>query len=105
VAVAARQRHARLREPKLGPDDVNDTLVQAIQAEELDAELLDVSLQRLGQFFRFLVKKRPLAQIGRHNVIDRGKRPVAEGHVHARFPQHVESRRGGDLVNQMETDE
>ena len=54
MAVAACQRHPRLGQAELRPDDVHDPLVHAVQAEKLDAELLDVSLQRLGKLFRFL---------------------------------------------------
>jgi hypothetical protein len=37
--------------------------------------------------------------------LSRPKKSIPKRHVHALFPQHVESGSGGDLVNQMKADE
>ena len=42
VAVAAYDRHARLREPELRPDHVDDSLLARAEIEQLDAELLQL---------------------------------------------------------------
>ena len=47
VAVAADDRHARLGDAELGPDDVDDALVLGAQRVDRDAELLAVALERL----------------------------------------------------------
>ena len=47
VAVAADDRHARLGEAELGPDDVHDALVLGAQRVDRDAELRAVALERL----------------------------------------------------------
>ena len=98
------KRHARLGKSQLRADDMDDALVHAVEAEKFDAELCDVSFQRLSEIFRLFVEKRPLAHVGGNDMVDGGKRAIAKRHVHAVFSQHVERRRRGDLVNQMQPD-
>ena len=105
VAVAASERHARLGKPELRSDDVDDALVHAVQAEKLHAELCDVFFERLSQLFGFLIEKRPLAKIRRHDVIDRREGTIAKRDIHAVFAQHIERRRGGYFMNEMQSDE
>ncbi len=99
MAVAACERHARLGESQLRADNMDDALVHAVQAEEFHAELRDVSFQRLGEIFRLFVEKRPLAHVGGNDMVNGRKRAIAKRHIHAVFPQHIERRRGGDLMN------
>jgi hypothetical protein len=47
VAVAAHDRHARLGEPHLGADHVDDALAGVTHGEQADAELLAVAAQHL----------------------------------------------------------
>ena len=105
VAVAARDGHARLREPELGSDHVHDALVDAVEAVEGNAELAAVALERRHHFFGEHVQKRPALIECRHDVVDRRKRAVRVGHCAAAHPQHIEGLRAGDLVNQMQPDE
>src|SRR4029077_7468151 len=46
VAVAAGDRHPGLRQAELGADHVHDALMAGVGAEELDAELAAVALDR-----------------------------------------------------------
>ena len=86
MAVAAGERHARLRQTQLRSDDMDDALVHAVEAEKFDAELCDVSFQRLGEIFGLLILERPLAHVGGHDVIDGRKGTIAKCHVHTLFP-------------------
>jgi hypothetical protein len=76
MAVAARDRHPRLRQAQLGADDVHDALVLAARrtrSVELDAEFAAVALEHARHFLGSEVDERPLLDAGRHDVIDRGK--------------------------------
>ena len=79
VAVAAGDRHARLREPELRPDDVDDALVRAADVVERDAVLAAVPLERRQHLLGHRVEERPLAIGRRDDVVDRGERAVREG--------------------------
>ena len=52
VAVAADDRHARLRAAQLGADDVHDALLRVVQVVEADAELAAVLAQRVDLLLR-----------------------------------------------------
>src|SRR5688500_3619202 len=105
MTIAASERHARLGQPELWTDNMHDALVDAVQTEKLHPELLDVSLQRPGEILRFLVEKWPLAQVRRHDVIDSRERSVAERDIQPVFTQPVEGGRGGNLVNEVKSNE
>src|SRR5439155_24744789 len=51
VAVAARDRHARLRQSELGTDDVNDPLLVGPRCVQLNPELAAVALENAGHLF------------------------------------------------------
>ena len=99
VAVAASERHARLGQTQLRPDNVDDALVHAVQAKKFHAELCDVFLERLSQLLGLWIEKRSLAKIRRHDVVDGREGAFTKRHIHAFFAQHVERRRGRDLMN------
>ncbi len=108
VAVAAGDRHARLRQPELGPDDVDDALVLGAVAAgrpQLDAELPAVALERRRHLLGGEIDERPRLRAGRHDVIDRRERPLGIGDAPAVLAQHVERLRARDLVNEVQADE
>ena len=104
VAVAADDRHARLGEPELGADDVDDALAGAAQREERDAELGAVALERLDLGGRERVGDAGLAADGGDVVVDRGERQVGPAHVAAGQAQAVEGLRRGHLVHEVQVD-
>ena len=78
VAVAARDRHARLRQPELRADDVDDALLVAIGRLKTDAEVAAVAFERRGHFLGHDVEERALLRTRRHDVIDRGDRALGK---------------------------
>ena len=63
VAVAAHDRHARLGQPELGPDDVHDATMRRAHPVQRNAELPAIVLEILNL-------------LGRHFVEDRQRRSV-----------------------------
>ena len=84
VAVAARDRHARLRQAELGADHVHDALALAAEAEERDAVLAAVALERRHHLLGQRVEERPRAGRGRHDVIDGREGALGERDARAR---------------------
>ena len=76
VAVAADDRHARLGEALLRPDDVDDALVRVAHRVERDAELGAVGVERLELASRDLVLDRLVDVLGRHVVVRRREREI-----------------------------
>ena len=105
VAVAARDRHPRLRQPQLRPDDVHDALPVAVEIPQRDAELRAVPLERRQHRLGQRVLERPRLVEGRDDVVGRRERPVRERHREAPRPEHVERLRRRHLVDQMQPDE
>jgi len=101
MTIAAGERHSRLGQAQLRPDDVDNALVLVVQMEKLYAKLLNVSLQGLMQLLGFGIKKRPGTNISRHDVIDRRKSPLRKRDVHALLAQHIEGWRRGNFVNEV----
>ena len=86
VAVAAGDRHPRLRQPELRPDDVDDALRAAVEIEQRDAVLAAVALERRQHVLRHHVEERPPLIARRHDVIDRRDRARRIPHRPARAP-------------------
>ena len=105
MAVAAGDRHARLREPELGADHVDDALVGVADVVERDAVLDAVALERAHHLLGHHVEKRPLPLARRHDVVDRRERALRKGDLPAPCVEHVERLRAGDLVHQVQADE
>ena len=105
MAVAARDRHPRLREPELWTDDVHDALLHRVGEVQLDAEFFAVALERHRHFFRHHVQKRTALRAGGHDVIDRRDCALGKCYFPSVLPHHVERLRAGDFVNQVQTDE
>ena len=78
VAVAARDGHARLGQPELRPDDVDDALVAAVGRRRADAELAAVALERRPSSLPPSRRRTAGAAIGRHDVVDGGERALGE---------------------------
>src|SRR6516164_11177876 len=71
VAVAADDRHARLAQTLLGPDDVDDALVKAGDRKVRDPEFLDVALEHVDLKLRLGIGDSRGAgrPIGRRDVV------------------------------------
>jgi hypothetical protein len=93
MAVAAGDRHARLRQPELGPDDVDDPLPAVVEPRQPDPEVPAVALERGDHVLGQHVEEGARLLTGRHDVVDRGKRPVGARHRPAARPQGVERLR------------
>ena len=105
VAVAARDGHARLREPQLRPDDVDDALVRRCRGRRAECRTRGSSARAPSSSLRQHVGKRPPLVERRHDVVDGRERPLGNATAPAALAQHVEGLRAGDLVNQMQADE
>ncbi len=104
VGVAADDGHARLREPELRPDDVDDAAGRRALAVERDPELAAVRLD-LGELLAGQLVH------DRKGRVERGDRMVGRGYGLARLadlesalPQAGERLRAGDLVDEVEVD-
>ena len=114
VRVAADAGRAGQREALLGPDDVHDALALVGHAEVLDAEVLDVPLERLHLGPRRDVGQEGLDGLGprvegvavrrRHVVVHRRERAVGPPHGPAGEAQALEGLRRRHLVDQVAVD-
>ena len=84
VAVAADDGHARLGQPQLRPDDVDDPLAVRAEAEERDAELRGVAPELLDLEGGLRVDDRQVPRRGGRRVIRRGHRLDPVGAPRAR---------------------
>ena len=105
VAVAAGDRHPRLRQPQLWPDDVDDPLPARRVVVERHAEVAAVALECREHGLCHGVLERAGEAPRRDDVVDRGERPVREAHGPAATAQVVERLRGRDFVHEMQSDE
>lgn len=105
VRVAARDRHARLGEPELRADHVDDALLAASRIEEVDAVLATVALELGHHRFGELVGERAPVRIGRDDVVDGRERALGMAHAQAHVAQHRERLRARDLVDEVQADE
>ena len=104
VGIAADDRHARLGEPELRPDDVHDALLGVVHRVERDAELRAVAPQRLDLGARDLVGDRREHVERRDVVVLGGERQIGPAHLPSRHTQTVERLRARDLVDEVEVD-
>jgi hypothetical protein len=105
VAVAARDRHSRLRETELGADHVHDALTVVIKTGEADAEVAHVALERRQHVLGHHVEKWPLPVLRRDDVIGRRKGAVRPRHLPAARTQLVECLRRRHLMHEVQADE
>ncbi len=105
VAVAARDRHARLRETELGSDHVHDPLVVRVGGPQRDAEVAAIAFERRGHVLRHHVDEGTLLRQRRHDVIDCGKSTTGKRDAPPMPAQIIERLRSRHLMNQMKPDE
>ena len=104
VAVTAHDRHARLRPPLLGTDDVDDALPGVAHRIVGDAELGGVAAQGVDLLGRDLVGDRLVDVLGRDVVVLGRDRQLGTAYRAPAQPEPVEGLRAGDLVNEMQVD-
>ena len=104
VAVAANDRHARLRQPQFRSDDVDDALIAVVEVVEANTEVLAVLPQGIDLLLGDLVGDRQRAAGGRHVVVDRGHGPLGPPHLPSGEPQRFEGLGAGHLVDELQVD-
>ena len=80
MRIAAGNGGSWLGNSLFGPDDMDDALLSAGKIKKGDPIFFAILPQRLDHFIGELIGKRFLAFIGRHDVIDSGKRPMRIEH-------------------------
>ena len=104
VRVAAHDRHARLRQPELRPDDVDDALVRVAEPVERDAELAAVVLELADLRGGHLVEDRQVARRRRNGVVGGRDGPLGVPDAEAAPAQAGERLRARDLVDEVKVD-
>ena len=104
VAVAADDRHARLREAQLGPDDVDDPLLAIVEIVHADAELAAVRPQGVDLLLGDRIGDRQAAIGRRHVVVGRGHGQLGPADLAAGQPQALERLGAGHFVDQVQID-
>src|SRR5215210_1642923 len=102
VGVAADDHEPGLGEPRLGPDNVHDTLPDGAPLVELDAELLAVAPQGLHLFCRDLVFDGHAELRRRDVVVHRRQGQLGTAHPPPGEPEALESLGARHLVNQVQ---
>ena len=104
VAVAAHNRHPRLRQPQLRPNHVHDPLIGRIHVEESDTEFFAVSLQGRNLLGRNQIGNGSSSRLGWNIVIDSGYGARGLAHFSSRDSQTIESLRRSHFMHQMKID-
>ena len=102
VAVAADDRHPRLRQAELRPDHVHDPLAAAPGREQAHTELLAVRGERVELRPRELVGDRPVHR--RDVVVHRRDRQLGPPNSAAVQAERLERLRARHLVHEMQVD-
>ncbi len=106
VAVAADDRHARLRAAELRADHVHDAAPRIAEAEQLDAVHAGVALERRDLRRGGLVADRDAADelrgIRRGRVVERAERPAGPAHGQAARLERREGLRRRDFVDEVQ---
>src|SRR5690606_21782706 len=105
VTVAARDGHARLREPELGTYHVHDALTAGHMVVEGNTELAAVLLERREHGLGHLVRERPGEVLRRHDVVHGRESAVRKAHAPAAAAQVVEGLRAGHFMDEVKADE
>jgi hypothetical protein len=85
VTIATHDRHAGLRETKLGTNHVNDALLRRVNIEELNAKFPAVSAQRFDLLRSRGIRDGQTAIGGRNVVIDGAKSKIGTSYFSARL--------------------
>ena len=104
VTVTADDRHARLREAQLRPDDVHNALLGIVEVEQPDAKFATVFAQRVDLLFGNQVDDRQRPIGGRNVVIGRGDGQFGSSHAAASEAEALERLRAGHLVDKLPVD-
>ena len=104
VAVAAHDRHSRLRQTQLRADDVHDALIDIAHRVQADSEFRAVAPQRLDLVARNGISDRLVNVDRRHVVIFGGERQFGTAHRAAGQAQTVKGLRTGHLMYQVQID-
>ena len=104
VAVATRDRHARLGQPQLRPDDVHDALVGVAPAVERDAELPAVVLEGAHLVRRHRVEDRQASGVRRGRMVRCGDRQIRPAQPASGQTQTLECLRARDLMDEVAID-
>ncbi len=105
VAVTADDRHTRLGQAQLRPDDVDDALFDVTHRIEADPpELGAVAPQRLDLGARDRIGDRLVDVLRRHVVVFGGDGQIGAANGPSRQPKSVERLRAGDLVDEVQVD-
>ena len=104
MGIAAGDCRARLSDPLLRSDDVNDALLAARKVEELDPVIVAIFTKGLDHGIRESIAEGLLALIGRNDVIHGCKGAGRVENLQTQIPQHAECLWAGDLVNEVRAD-
>ena len=105
VRVAAGDGRAGLGDPQLRTHDMNNALLAGRTVEEGDAEFPAALAQRFDHRVGERVGIRLGHLVRRHDVIDRGKRPVGHRHLEPKVAEHAKRLRAGHLMDQVRADQ
>ena len=101
VTIATNDRHARLRQTKLRPNDVNDSLFGGVDVEELNAKLFAVSTECLDLIRGNGIGNWQTAIRGGDVVIDSAESEIRASHFAICLTQSIKRLRRRHLVNEM----
>ena len=104
VRIAADDGHARLGEPELRTDDVDDALARRADAVERDAELGAVRLELADLGGGHLVEDRQVARRRRDGVVGGRDRLPRPADAQPARPKAGERLWAGDLVDEVQVD-
>ena len=104
VAVTAHDRHARLSQTQLRPDDMDDPLFDIAHRVKPNPEFVAIAAKRLHLNAGHRICNRLVDVDRRHVVVFGGQCQIGTVHRTVRQPQTVERLRTGHFVHQVQID-
>jgi hypothetical protein len=104
VGVATDDRHARLGQAQLRPDDVDDALARVADAVERNAELAAVRVELLDLGGRQRIQEGQATRGRWDGMVSGRDRPLRVANLQAALAKAGESLGAGHLVDEMEVD-
>ena len=104
MAVAADDRHTRLRNAQLGAHDMHDPVTRTAEFEILDSVRLAVATERFELHPALLFGNRFVLIDGRHVMVGRTGRPVGTGYLDSPVTQAQKGHGRGHLVDIVAVD-
>ena len=104
MAVAADDRHTRLRNAQLGAHDMHDPVTRTAEFEILDSVRLAVATERFELHPALLFGNRFVLIDGRHVMVGRTGRPVGTGYLDSPVTQTQKGHGRGHLVDIVAVD-